>query len=254
MSFIRTLEAIEFIKPMPNSTTKALLVLCDDGREFVVKHGGSKEETGGRRVLVAEYLCYLMAKLFRLAIPEHCFIVIGRAFRQAVRHEEISGFLKSSPDLCVGSEYIRWTEPFRRDHAKMVANKLMLAAIFGFDQYVYNPDRMPENPNLLYDRMKRGVLMIDHSAAMWSSIDQVEELAATVLGADYHILCRDHAMHRNAIIPLVNELSDKVINSYIDSVPGLWFTQDFDGSFVGRFLKTRRDSILKILSGVQGCR
>ena len=156
--------------------------------------------------------------------------------------------------MCIGSEYIRWTEPFRRAHTRRVNNQDVLPAIFGFDQYIYNPDRAEENPNLLYDFLERNVYMIDHSHAMWMSLDYTDDLNSCVFMADEHILCKEFMKNRNAVVPLVRDVYNKVIDSYVDSVPAIWFTNDFKPSYVKQLLRTRRDNITEILAKVPACR
>lgn len=242
---------------MPNSTTKAVLVFCDDGKDYVLKNGGGSEESGGQRVLVAEYICYLIAKLFYIGIPEHCFIILGDNFLKSIKDKEIAQQLKNSPGLCIGSEYYPWAEPFTRKCANLVTDKRMLSAIFGFDQFVYNYDRTKDNPNLLYDPSKKEALMIDHSSALWPWFDFAEDINAVVFSASEHILCREHMMNRNMVVKVVRDVVDDIISHYVDSVPGAWFTEEdkeFTGTFIRKILKSRRDNIAAILSGVSECK
>ena len=258
---MKTIEAVDYIKRLPNSTTHAVLVLCDDGKEYVLKHGVSIEEGGGIKMLVAEYICYLIATRFRLSIPECCFILIGKKFRNSIRDTEIQSIMEKSQDLCIGSEFVYWTETFRKDHKKLVNNKLMLAAIFGFDQYVYNSDRFIENPNLLYDKLKKEILMIDQGTALWSVLDKVEEVDDAVAGSQHHILCCNDMDDKTAIVPLVKDMANKIIDRYVNSVPETWFEgikeedidSEFTRKFLGDILKKRRDSIDEIISEVPKC-
>ncbi|MGO9613138.1 MAG: HipA family kinase [Dissulfurispiraceae bacterium] len=261
MTLLNTLEAVDYIARMPNSTTTALLVLCNNDKQYVLKHGNSIEEGGGIKMLVAEYICYRIAKYFRLPIPEYCFIIVGPRFRNSIRDQKVKGLLEKSADLCIGSEFIVWTETFRKYHKRRVNNKLMLAAIFGFDQYVYNSDRFIENPNLLFDRFKKEILMIDHSSAIWPIFDRVEKLDDAVKGSEHHILCFNDMADKAAIVPLVKDMPNEIIDRYVDSVPEEWFRgiknkdkdDEFTREFLRKLLKKRRDSIEKIISEVPVC-
>jgi len=111
MHFINTVTATHYIHSMPNSSTYALLVICDDGKEYVFKHAGS-QEAGGTNILIAEYLSYLVAQRFNLPIPEYSLIKIGKKFLKTIEDENIYTMLKNSPELCIGSVYIHGTLPF----------------------------------------------------------------------------------------------------------------------------------------------
>lgn len=253
MIFINTVTATHYIHPMANSSTHALLVICDNGKEYVLKHAGS-QEAGGTNILIAEYLSYLVAQRFNLPIPEYSLIKIGRKFLKTIEDENIYTMLKNSPDLCIGSVYIHGTLPFS-DAFKIKSHdyKLLLKTIFGFDQYLYNDDRFPENPNLLFIPQRMELIVIDHSLAIWPILDYEDTLDAPARARKKHILYPYVKGNMSYVSGLIKEVYDVTIKYFIDTIPEEWLNEDLNKRFLTEFLRVRRDQIGNILKGVQKC-
>lgn len=253
MKFIDTVIATHYICPLPNSSTNALLIICNDGKEYVLKHAGA-QDSGGTNILIAEYLSYLVAQRFNLPIPEYSLIKIDRKFLKTIEDEDIYTMLKNSPELCIGSVYIHGTLPFS-DAFKLKGNdyRLLFKTIFGFDQYLYNEDRFPENPNLLFIPQKLELIVIDHSLAIWPILDYKDMLGAPVGSYEEHVLYPYVRGKMDYVVRLVKEIYDVTIGYFIDTIPEEWLNEDLNKRFLTEFLKVRRDQIGNILKGVQKC-
>lgn len=254
MEFIKTINAIDFSHAMPNSSTQALLIICADGKEYVLKHAGC-EEAGGTNILIAEYLSYLVAQRFNLPIPEYSFIKITKKFLNTVEDKDFHNMLKNGPELCIGSVYIHGSLPFS-EAFKLKGNdyRLLFKTIFGFDQYIYNNDRFPENPNLLFIPQRLELVVIDHSLAIWPILNYEEALDAPIESCNGHVLYPYAKGDMLYVVRLIKEIYDVTIKYFIDTIPEEWLSEDLNKNFLTEFFKVRRDNIGTILKGVRKCK
>ncbi len=253
MKFLDTVIATHYICPLPNSSTNALLIICNDGKEYVLKHAGLKD-AGGTNILIAEYLSYLVAQRFNLPIPEHRFIQLNEKFFSTIAEKKLSTMLKTCPELCIGSVFIHGTTSFE-DALKIKNNsyKMLFKTIFAFDQYLYNADRFIENPNLLFIPQTNDVKVIDHSMAIWPILDFEESLTAPIKNRTEHVLFPYAKGDWSYFVSIVKEIYDVTIEYYINTIPEEWFTEDMDKRFLTEFFQSRRDKIGDILKGVRKC-
>lgn len=256
MKFLDTITATHYIQTMPNSSTNAILVICNDGKEYVLKHSGNTQSVYGSNILISEYLSYLIAKRFNLPIPEYRFIKATESFIGTIEDEEIHGILKSSQDLCIGSVFIHGALPFKSGlKLKNNSYRTLFKTIFGLDQYLYNADRFPENPNLLFIPQTNTLMVIDHSLAIWPILDDYEDnLEGPVRAADKHVLFPYAKGDLSYIGRLIKDIYDVTIQSYIDTIPVEWLNEDLNKEFLKAFFTVRRDNIGNILHGGAKCR
>lgn len=254
MKFIDTVTADHYMQQMPNSSTYALLVICDDGNEYVLKHPGGTQSEYGTSILIAEYLSYLVAKRFNLPIPDYRFIRLTEKFIRTVDDESIYNMLKDCPELCVGSVFIHGALPFQKlFKVKNNAYKILFKTIFGFDQYIYNSDRFPENPNLLFIPQTNELKVIDHSLAIWPILDYGDSLDTPTINYSKHVLYPYIKGNLSYMEGLIKGIYDVTIRYYIDTIPDEWFNEDINKGFLTEFLKIGRDNISNILTGRTKC-
>lgn len=155
-----TYNVIGLEKEIPNGITRPLLMKTDGGL-FVVKHCQNDE---GTKVLVNEFVCYKLANLLSIPIPNASLIYI----RQDVIDADPK--LKSTniePGLHFGSQFNKNANsaavaPHTIDR---MINKDDIPSIILFDQIIYNNDRAKNKGNLLIDIKNEEILAIDHSHA-----------------------------------------------------------------------------------------
>lgn len=254
METLRTLTAKCFLRRMPNSSTGALLIICNDGKEYVLKHPGNPYSEQGANILIAEYLSYLFATRFNLPIPEYCFITIAEDFIAAIEDEAIASMLQNSPPVCIGSRFIHGTLPFAKSlKLNTTSHKLLFRTILGLDQYLYNGDRFPSNPNILFIPQNNELRVIDYSLAIWPIRDTTEDVAAPLEFLENHILFSYATKNKSYIASLIKDIYNATIDNYLETIPEPWFTEDLSKYFLKKFLTIRRDNIDKILKGDIGC-
>lgn len=254
MQTLRTLNAKHFLRAMPNSSTGALLIVCDDSKEYVLKHPGDPSSEQGANILIAEYLSFLIATRFNLPIPEYCFIRLREDFIQTIENDAIAEMLRRSPEICIGSTFIHGTLPFSKSlRLKTSSHKLLFRTILGLDQYLYNSDRFPENPNILFIPQRNEFRVIDYSYAIWPIHDADLDIAAPLTSLEEHVLYLYATKDNTYIANLIKNIYDAIIDLYLDSIPSAWFTEDLSRYFLRKFLTIRRDNISKILKGDSGC-
>lgn len=254
MKFIDTITATYYIRTMPNSATNALLVICDDGKEYVMKHSGTTQSVYGSNILISEYLSYLIAKRFNLPIPEYRFIRMTKSFIETIEYKEIYGKLKNNNnELCIGSVFIHGALPFIAGlNLKNNDYRTLFKTILGLDQYLYNADRFPENPNLLFIPQTNTLMVIDYSFAIWPILDDYEDnLEGPVRAADKHVLFPYATDDLSYVSRLIKDIYDVTIQSYIDTIPVEWLNEDLNKEFLKDFFTVRRDNIGNILREAQ---
>lgn len=161
---ISHLYAASFQRRMGSGRTKPCLFFCEDGSgnadiEYVVK---LRTNVDGRETgLAAELIASLTATALGIATPEPAIIEIDPALAEIVPDQELAAAIKGSAGPNCGSKvltggYVTWPagmtikEPLTQ----------LAADVFCFDALIQNPDRKPENPNILW----RGdeLYVIDH--------------------------------------------------------------------------------------------
>lgn len=163
-------------------------VLARSGDErLVVKLRGSAE---GVLPLIAELVVGALADALGLSAPERCLVELPAGVVSDDPHEELRDLLEKSAGLNLGLRYLAGFRDVTTADASRIASPLR-AAIVWLDALVQNPDRTPQNPNLM---IKAGqIWLIDHGAALHFHHDwrQVTEQAPREPGN----VVREHLLH-----------------------------------------------------------
>jgi len=135
---------------------------CCDGEVYIVKF---KQNPEGYLALVNEYVCYKLAKLLELPIAEAALINVDHAFVE-VYGEEISQFIGEplQPGVHYGSKKIMKASPVSSHRLiQSSSNSHLVPNILLFDQWIGNCDRDANKGNMLFDMLKKEIVIIDHS-------------------------------------------------------------------------------------------
>jgi hypothetical protein len=219
------------LKRLPNSSSGAIVVTCSDGKEYVLKYKANEQSAYGTSVLIAEYLCYLLAVHYGLPIPRASIVHVGRELAESIHEDELRQKLKNSIGNNFGSEMLKRVievsgsmltpvddGQFCRFPYLVIPIFILSSILYGFDQYIYNRDRMWQNPNILYIPKDRTIRIIDHSMAIWHILDYSENILE-------HYDGKDHVMYKHVKYPgewsgMMKRRSAPDIKVYFPPEPG----------------------------------
>lgn len=165
---METVTAVRFDRRTENGKTWPCLLACErangDEVELVAKFSaGSERKVGG---LVAEAVAAMLAVDLGLPVPEPFVVALDDGFIDLVstRDAPLADRMRSSSRFAFGSSKLPpgfTTLPV----GARVSDELRAEAaeVFAFDCLIENPDRRPDNPNLLSNG--RSLAIIDHELA-----------------------------------------------------------------------------------------
>jgi hypothetical protein len=254
------LVAQRFDKRMGSGRTWPCLLACDVGGdsdiEVVAKFSaGCDRGIGG---LVAEALGAMLAADLDLPVPEPYLVVFDGDFVDTIPAEQaaVAERLRRSARIAFGSKKLPpGFSVFPSGKTVPVASRQQAAEIFAFDCLVANPDRRPNNPNLLYDG--RSFAIFDHELAFMTEgiIGWQPPWAAGSLqiSGHTHILftaLSGRAIDLSRLQGAWEALSDSRFAEYEAVLPPEW--QDDNGVAAGilAYLHNVRDNIRPALAEV----
>jgi hypothetical protein len=140
------------------------LVEADDDGLYVVKFRGAGQ---GPRALVAEWLAGEIGRAIGLPVPDLVAIEVDAALGDAEPDEEIHDLVRASAGTDLGMDFLPGALTFNpaASTASDVIDPDFAADVVWFDGFVTNPDRSPQNPNLLVWHGRPW--LIDHGAALY---------------------------------------------------------------------------------------
>jgi hypothetical protein len=161
---MRTVIATRYVTPLREGGSLPGLVEADDDGLYVVKFRGAGQ---GPRALVAEWLAGELARTIGLPVPDLVGVQVDPALGDAEPDEEIHDLVNASGGLNFGMDFLPGALTF--NPAAATAHETIepdfAADLVWFDAFVTNPDRSPQNPNLLLWHGRPW--LIDHGAALY---------------------------------------------------------------------------------------
>ena len=161
---MRTVIATRYVTPLREGGSLPGLVEADDDGLYVVKFRGAGQ---GPRALVAEWLAGELARTIGLAVPDLVGVEIDPSLGDAEPDEEIHDLVGASGGLNLGMDFLPGALTFNpaAATARDVIDPDFAADVVWLDALVTNPDRSPQNPNLLVWHGRPW--LIDHGAALY---------------------------------------------------------------------------------------
>ncbi|MGG3936357.1 HipA family kinase [Bacillus stercoris] len=255
---LQTYNVVKYEKEMGNGITNPLLMQTDN--DFYIVKVAENDE--GPRVLINEYVCYKLAKLLGIPIPEAALINIEADVI------DITPYLKEKsvkPGIHFGSKFIKKAAvPIHEPLLRLITNTEDVPSIILFDQIIYNNDRTQNKGNLMIDLKEKQLLAIDHShpfkiGALWDAgqLNKIHEdglcLVNEFHGHNYKVLLRYVNGNNpfNKILQKLERISEEDIDWCFEGLPQEWELSDSDKSALKNFIWYRIcniDTILKLLS------
>jgi hypothetical protein len=161
---IRTVIATRYVMALREGGSLPGLVEADDDGLYVVKFRGAGQ---GPRALVAEWLGGEIGRAMGLPVPDLVAIEVDAALGDAEPDEEIHDLVRASAGTNLGMDFLPGALTFNpaASTARDVIDPEFAADVVWFDGLVTNPDRSPQNPNLLVWHGRPW--LIDHGAALY---------------------------------------------------------------------------------------
>jgi len=145
----------EIERPIGNGCTKPLLARLNNDIPVVIKLFNNVE---GNKTLINELVCYKIAKLLKLPIPNAmpCFI----------DSNTIDGFNEIKPEnygVAFASMYLEKSTPLNPFVIRKLSNLDDFYKLLVFDHLIYNKDRNINNLILRFKKNDMSFYLIDHS-------------------------------------------------------------------------------------------
>lgn len=222
-------EALSFEREIGNGNTNPLLMRCTNDT-FVVK---VMENPEGPRVLINELVCYKLAKLLGLPIPNAALIHINNEMIQSSKRLQELGI---RPGIHFGSKFIKKSTPsIQPPMLRIAVNTDDIPSIILFDQIIYNDDRTENKGNLLFDLKEKKIIIIDHThvfkiGALWDKyqLEQIHKEPLTLVkdfhGHNYKVLLKYingfNPFHK--VMVKISQLTKSDIEWCCDEIPESW--------------------------------
>ncbi|MEP6637915.1 MAG: HipA family kinase [Chloroflexota bacterium] len=161
---MRTVIATRYVTPLREGGSLPGLVEADDDGLYVVKFRGAGQ---GPRALVAEWLAGELARAIGLPVPDLVAVEVDPALGDSEPDEEIHDLVGASGGLNLGMDFLPGALTFNpaAATARDVIDADFAADVVWLDALATNPDRSPQNPNLLVWHGRPW--LIDHGAALY---------------------------------------------------------------------------------------
>jgi hypothetical protein len=220
---VRSVVATRYVTPLREGGSLPALVEADDDGLYVLKFRGAGQ---GPRALVAELVAGEIGRALGLPVPEIVLIELDTALARAEPDPEIQQLISSSGGLNVGLDFLPGALPFTPAVGPM-PSPARAADIVWFDAFVTNPDRSPQNPNILV--WHGAPWLIDHGAALY--------IHHTWRAPDEHARrpferIRDHVLRRfagplvEADARLAGQLDRDRLGAIVEQVPDGWLPDE----------------------------
>ncbi|MER5494023.1 HipA family kinase [Streptomyces sp. NPDC002490] len=236
--------ATRYVAPLREGGSLPGIVEADDLGTYAMKFTGAGQ---GRKTLVAEVLCGLLARRLGLRVPDLVVIDLDPVLGLGEPDPEVQELLRGSAGPNLGTAYLSGALGF--DALAYAVDAREAGRIVWFDALVNNVDRSWRNPNLLV--WQDDLWLIDHGASMiWHhNWPTATASAARSYDATDHALAPfapDLAAAAAELAPLVTE---DLLQEVAAAVPDAWLAgeEGFDtpdavrGAYVSTLSPRARD-------------
>lgn len=229
---VRRVDITRYITPLREGSSLPALVEADDGREYVIKFRGAGH---GAKALVAELVVGEIGRSLGLPVPEIVLADLPESIATAEPHQEIRDLLGWSVGLNIGLAFVPGA--LATDMTRAPAEGADFAAdVVWFDDLTTNPDRTPQNANLIVHDGR--TWLIDHGAALyiqhsWTEPDAHARRPFERIGE--HILLPFADSIKEADARLAPRLAGDEIGRIVGLIPDEWLRDPrFDASAAER--------------------
>ncbi len=221
---IRTVNVVQYIKPLREGGSLPAIVKADDGFLYVLKFRGAGQ---GEKALIAEFIGGELARSIGLKVPELVFMNLDDSFSKTEPDEEIQDLLKFSVGLNLGLHFLSSAitfDPLASKVDSVTASKVVL-----LDSIISNIDRTAKNTNLL--KWNEELWIIDNGASFyfhhnWETWES--HLTRTFPLIKDHVLLAKATDLQQAAITIKGLLDEKRVIDIVSYIPVDWLTNETD--------------------------
>ena len=221
---IRTVNVVQYIKPLREGGSMPAIVKADDDFLYVLKFRGAGQ---GKKALIAELLGGELARAIGLKMPELVFMNLDDTFSKTEPDEEIQDLLKFSVGLNLGLHFL--SSAITYDPLVSKIDALTASKVVVLDSIMSNIDRTAKNTNLL--DWNNELWVIDNGASFyfhhnWSTYKN--HLTRTFPLIKDHVLLDKATQLNEATKQIQTALTDEKITEIIALIPEEWLQNDTD--------------------------
>ncbi|QHI34874.1 hypothetical protein IMCC3317_02190 [Kordia antarctica] len=221
---IRTVNVVQYIKPLREGGSLPAIVKADDGFLYVLKFRGAGQ---GKKPLVSELIGGELARALGLKIPELVFMNLDDSFSKTEPDEEIQDLLKFSVGLNLGLHFLSSAitfDPLVTTVDAKTASKVVL-----LDSLISNIDRTVKNTNLL--TWNTELWIIDNGASFyfhhnWATWEN--HLTRTFPLIKDHVLLAQATELKEVAKDFLEILTKEKIAEIIQAIPEDWLEHESD--------------------------
>lgn len=221
---IRTVDVVQYIKPLREGGSLPAIVKGDDGFLYVLKFRGAGQ---GKKALIADFIGGELARTIGFKVPEMVFMNLDDSFSQTEPDEEIQDLLKFSVGLNLGVHFLSGAityDPLVSKVDALMASKLVL-----LDSLISNIDRTAKNPNLLLWHNELWVIdsgasfYFHHNWETWKN-----HLTKTFPLIKDHVLVSQATQLTKASEEILSTLNVDTIKNILSKIPDDWLMNESD--------------------------
>ncbi|KAB8151258.1 aminotransferase class I and II [Kordia sp. TARA_039_SRF] len=221
---IRTVNVVQYIKPLREGGSLPAIVKADDDFLYVLKFRGAGQ---GKKALIAELIGGELARAVGLKIPELVFMHLDDSFSKTEPDEEIQDLLKFSVGLNLGLHFLSSAITF--DPLVTTVDAITASKVVLLDSIISNIDRTVKNTNLLH--WNNELWVIDNGASFyfhhnWATWEQ--HLTRTFPLIKDHVLRTQATELRTVAEEFLIKLTDEKITEIINTIPEDWLQHEAD--------------------------
>lgn len=243
---IRTVDVVQYIKPLREGGSLPAIVKADDGYLYVLKFRGAGQ---GKKALIAELIGGELARAIGLKVPELVFMNLDDSFSKTEPDEEIQDLLKFSVGLNLGLHFLSTAITY--DPLVPVGDATTASKVVLLDSIISNIDRTPKNTNLL--NWNKELWLIDHGASLYFHHNWQHwegHLSRTFPLIKDHVLLERASNLTQAAQEIKQFVTPEKISEIVNTIPEEWLITEGDAltpqemrSAYMEFLNTRLSKI-----------
>jgi len=254
---IRTVNVVQYIKPLREGGSLPGLVKADDEFLYVIKFRGAGQ---GKKALIAELIGAELARAMGLKVPEIVFMNLDDSFSKTEPDEEIQDLLKFSVGLNLGLHYLSGSIVY--DPLVSVADPFTASKVVLLDSMISNIDRTAKNTNLL--NWHKELWLIDHGSSFyfhhnWETWNT--HLERTFPAIKDHVLLERATELPKAAEDIRANINEATITEIISKIPEDWLLSESDPitppeklAAYRKFLETRLAKLEVLVKEAQDAR
>lgn len=220
---MRVVRATRYVTALREGGSLPGLVEAEDDGLYVVKFRGAGQ---GPRVLVAEWLAGEIGRALGLLVPDLVAVDFAAEIADSEPDPEIHDLLEASVGRNIGLDFLPGALTFS-PAADASPDAAWAADVIWFDALVTNPDRSPQNPNLLmwHDRP----WLIDHGAALYVHHkwrDPLQDARRPFGRIRQHVLLPYASSIAEADARLAGRIDEELLTGLVGALPDSWLPDD----------------------------